>query len=85
MSIMATTGQKPTLSDRLHIDIPLLLGLLAIMSFSLVIMYSASGQSIPMMERQAMRMVLSLGVMLLLAQIAPRHYEAWAPYYLALA
>ncbi len=80
MSIMATTGQKPTISDRLHIDIPLLLGLLAIMSFSLVIMYSASGQSMPMMERQAIRMGLSLGVMLLLAQIAPRHYEAWAPY-----
>ena len=80
MSIMATTGAKPSISERLHIDIPLLLGLLAIMSFSLVIMYSASGQSVPMMERQAMRMVLSLGVMLLLAQIAPRRYEAWAPY-----
>lgn len=80
MSMMAATSEKPTLSDRLHIDIPLLLGLLMIMSFSLVIMYSASGQSMPMMERQAMRMVLSLGVMLVLAQIAPRHYEAWAPY-----
>jgi rod shape determining protein RodA len=43
-------------------------------------MYSASGQSLPMMERQAARMCLSLGVMFILAQIAPRHYETWAPY-----
>ncbi|MEH6533211.1 MAG: FtsW/RodA/SpoVE family cell cycle protein, partial [Photobacterium frigidiphilum] len=80
MSIMATTGNKRTLSDRLHLDLPLLLGILALMGFGLLVMYSASGQSLPMMERQAARMCLSLGVMFILAQIAPRHYETWAPY-----
>ncbi|WP_036815956.1 rod shape-determining protein RodA, partial [Photobacterium sanctipauli] len=80
MTIMAATGNKRTLSDRLHIDVPLLLGLLTLMGFALMVMYSASGQSMPMMERQAIRMVLSLGVMFVLAQIAPRHYETWAPY-----
>lgn len=80
MSIMATTGNKRTLSDRLHLDLPLLLGILALMGFGLLVMYSASGQSLPMMERQAARMCLSLGVMLILAQVAPRHYETWAPY-----
>ncbi|OLQ75027.1 rod shape-determining protein RodA [Photobacterium proteolyticum] len=80
MSVMAATGNKRTLSDRLHLDMPLLLGILALMAFALMVMYSASGQSLPMMERQAVRMCLSLGVMFILAQIAPRHYEAWAPY-----
>ncbi|MCG3865116.1 MULTISPECIES: peptidoglycan glycosyltransferase MrdB [unclassified Photobacterium] len=80
MSIMAATGTKRTLSDRLHIDMPLLLGILTLMGFALIIMWSASGQNIAMMERQAMRMLMSLGIMVLLAQIAPRHYEAWAPY-----
>ncbi|MFC1507698.1 rod shape-determining protein RodA [Pseudomonadota bacterium] len=80
MSVMATTGSKRSLSDRLHLDMPLLLGLLALMGFGLLVMYSASGQSLPMMERQAVRMGLSLGIMFTLAQIAPRHYEAWAPY-----
>ncbi|PSW04010.1 peptidoglycan glycosyltransferase MrdB [Photobacterium lipolyticum] len=80
MSVMATTGNKRSLSDRLHLDMPLLLGLLALMGFGLLVMYSASGQSLPMMERQAVRMCLSLSIMFILAQVAPRHYEAWAPY-----
>ncbi|MGF1693782.1 peptidoglycan glycosyltransferase MrdB [Photobacterium kagoshimensis] len=80
MSIMATTGNKRTLSDRLHLDFPLLMGILALMCFGLLVMYSASGQHIEMMERQAVRMALSLCVMFVLAQIAPRHYETWAPY-----
>ncbi|PSU32206.1 peptidoglycan glycosyltransferase MrdB [Photobacterium lutimaris] len=80
MSIMAATGNKRSLSDRLHLDFPLLMGILALMGFALMVMYSASGQEVAMMERQAMRMVLSLGIMFILAQISPRHYEAWAPY-----
>ncbi len=79
MKINPTTGRKRTLSERLHIDLPLLLGILLLMGMGLVIMYSASGQSYAMMDRQAMRMVMSLGVMLLLAQINPRTYEALAP------
>ena len=80
MSIMAATGNKRTLSDRLHLDFPLLMGILTLMGFALMVMYSASGQEIAMMERQAIRMVLSLGIMFVLAQISPRHYETWAPY-----
>lgn len=80
MRVMATTSNKRSLSDRLHLDMPLLCGLLTLMGFGLLVMYSASGQSLPMMERQAVRMCLSLIVMFVLAQIAPRHYEAWAPY-----
>ncbi|MGF1739350.1 peptidoglycan glycosyltransferase MrdB [Photobacterium satsumensis] len=80
MSIMAATGNKRSLSDRLHLDFPLLMGILALMGFALMVMYSASGQDVAMMERQAMRMVLSLGIMFILAQISPRHYETWAPY-----
>ncbi|GAL08454.1 rod shape-determining protein RodA [Photobacterium aphoticum] len=80
MSVIAATGHKRTLGERLHLDIPLLLGILALMGFALMVMYSASGQDLAMMERQGMRMLLSLGVMIFLAQLAPRHYEAWAPY-----
>ncbi|MGF1702797.1 rod shape-determining protein RodA [Photobacterium makurazakiensis] len=80
MTVMAATGSKRSLSDRLHLDVPLLLGILTLMGFALMVMYSASGQNLPMMERQAVRMVLSLCVMFVLAQISPRHYETWAPY-----
>ena len=67
------------LFERFHIDLPLLLGILALMAFGLIVMYSASGQSLAMMDRQAMRMVLSLTVMIILAQISPRTYETLAP------
>ncbi|MEH0687686.1 rod shape-determining protein RodA [Vibrio cholerae] len=79
MDFNPATGQNRALFERFHLDLPLLLGLLVLMGFGLVVMYSASGQSLAMMDRQAMRMALSLGVMLLLAQVPPRTYEALAP------
>ena len=50
------------------------------MSFSLIIMYSASGKDLAMMDRQAFRMGLSIILMLVAAQIPPRTYQAVAPY-----
>lgn len=79
MKLDPSTGQNRAFFQRLHIDLPLLLGLLALMGFGLVVMYSASGQNEAMMDRQAMRMGLSLMVMVVLAQIPPRTYEAAAP------
>lgn len=49
------------------------------MAIGLVIMYSASGQSYEMMDKQAMRMLMALGVMFFLAQIKPRTMESLAP------
>ncbi|MDW2205089.1 FtsW/RodA/SpoVE family cell cycle protein, partial [Vibrio sp. 1636] len=79
MKMDPSTGKNRALFERFHIDLPLLLGIFALMGFGLVIMYSASGQSLEMMDRQAMRMVLSLVVMVVLAQLSPRTYESLAP------
>ncbi|HDY7477493.1 TPA: rod shape-determining protein RodA [Vibrio vulnificus] len=79
MKLDPATGKNRALFERFHIDLPLLLGILALMGFGLVVMYSASGQSLAMMDRQAMRMALSIVVMLVLAQISPRTYESLAP------
>lgn len=79
MSFDPATGQNRSLFERFHIDLPLLLGILLLMAFSLVVMFSASGQSFAMMDRQAMRMILALGVMIFLAQLPPRTYETLAP------
>ncbi|CAH0534038.1 Peptidoglycan glycosyltransferase MrdB [Vibrio stylophorae] len=73
-------SHRQSLSQRFHIDMPLLSAILILMGFALIVMYSASGQSMGMMERQAFRMILALGVMFCLAQIPPRHYENWAPH-----
>ncbi len=79
MDLNPATGENRALFERFHLDLPLLLGILVLMGFGLIVMYSASGQSLEMMDRQAMRMGLSLGVMLLLAQFSPRTYESLAP------
>lgn len=81
MKLDISTGQNRAFFERFHVDLPLLLGLLVVMAFGLVIMYSASGQNIGMMEKQATRMLLSIGVMVTLAQISPRTYRAFAPYF----
>ncbi len=78
MKMDPATGQNRALFERFHIDLPLLLGVLALMGFGLVVMYSASGQSLAMMDRQAMRMAMALIIMVILAQIPPRTYESAA-------
>ncbi|GAM66005.1 rod shape-determining protein rodA [Vibrio ishigakensis] len=79
MKLDPETGKNRSLFERMHLDLPLILGILLLMGFALLIMYSASGQSMAMMERQMARMALSLGVMVILAQITPRTYETLAP------
>jgi rod shape determining protein RodA len=68
----------------MHIDLPLLLGLLALMCFGLVVIYSAGGEDLALMERQLFRMGLSLFVMFVVAQINPEVLRRWAfPIYIA--
>jgi rod shape determining protein RodA len=62
----------------IHIDLPLLLGILLLMSLGLVILYSASNQNINVVEQQLVHTGLALGVMFLFAQIPPSTYQRWA-------
>lgn len=63
-----------------HLDIPLLTGLLLLAAVGLVVLYSASGQSIDVLMRQGMRLLLAFGIMFIVAQIAPHHLERWTPW-----
>jgi rod shape determining protein RodA len=67
------------LFTRLHIDGPLLGGALLLCTLGLVVLYSASGQSLDVVLRQAMRMLLGLGAMCAIAQISPWRLARWAP------
>lgn len=64
----------------MNIDLPFLLCILALLGYSLFVMWSASGQDIGMMERKAAQIAIGLTVMIAMAQIPPRFYEGWAPY-----
>jgi rod shape determining protein RodA len=66
-----TLSASTQLLRRMHIDGPLLLALLAVMSFGLFVLYSAAGQNLALWENQGTRFLLALGVMVTLAQVPP--------------
>ncbi|MDD1622399.1 MAG: rod shape-determining protein RodA [Methylococcaceae bacterium] len=74
--------QSPSLIGNLlrslHIDIPLLLGLLMICALSFVILYSAGGQEISLLYRHATRMGLAMLLMIVLAHINPRQFQSFS-------
>jgi rod shape determining protein RodA len=65
--------------QRLHID-PLLLMLLLLLTFlGLVVLYSASGQSMPTLMRQGRFLLLAYGAMFILAQFNVEQIKRLAP------
>jgi rod shape determining protein RodA len=70
--------QKSGLGQKLHMDWPLLVGILCLMVLSLFVMYSAGGQDSAIVLRQMVRSGVALGVMFAVAQIPPLFYRKWA-------
>lgn len=73
-------GLSRSFWQRLHLDGPLLAGLATLITIGFIILYSASGQELDVMVRQIIRLGMALGIMLMLAQIPPSRYQAWAPW-----
>lgn len=71
-------AKRKTLLERIHIDWPLLVLLLILMSLGLCVIYSAGGQDMALVTRQVIRLGIGLGVMFLVAQIPPIVYQRWA-------
>jgi rod shape determining protein RodA len=63
-----------------HVDLPLLSGVMLLCGFGLVVLYSASGEDLAQLERQAVRILLALAVMLAVAQINPASFRRWGPW-----
>lgn len=63
-----------------HIDLPLLAGLLLLCGFGLIVLYSASGQNLDQVIRQAIRLFLAFLVMLAVAQLNPITLRRWSPW-----
>ena len=72
--------QDRTLSQRLHLDLPLLFGLLVLSATGLVVLYSAGGENLQLLVRQGVRLAIAFVVMFLIAQVAPRRLFLWAPW-----
>ena len=67
--------------QRIHIDPLLLLLLLLVVAFGLTILYSAVGQSQTLFQAQVVRLGLALLALVVAAQLPPRLYVRWAPFF----
>ena len=65
---------------RIHLDLPLLTGLLLLCGYGLVVLYSATGQDLHQVEKQALRLLIAFGAMFFLAQIPPQTLRRWSPW-----
>jgi len=80
--VTADDSQPLSLSSqltRLHIDLPLMIGVIASTALGLMVLYSAGGESMSMVIQQGIRLTIGFGAMLLIAQIPPDWYRMAAP------
>jgi rod shape determining protein RodA len=73
------TGAARILSA-LKIDGPLVIGLALISAYGLIVLYSASGQSVPTIVRTIMRIMLGAVAMLVLARVNPNFLRRTTPW-----
>ena len=73
------TGAARVLLE-LRIDGPLVIGLSLIAAYGLVVLYSASGQSLPTVLRTVARLLLGAVAMLLLARVNPNFLRRASPW-----
>jgi rod shape determining protein RodA len=73
-----STGRR--LLQQFHIDLPLFLGLMALAAAGLFVLYSAGDQSMELVSRQGVRLLIAFAVMLTVAQISPDSIEHWSPW-----
>ena len=67
-----------------QLDMPLLAGLLLLMSFGLIVLYSASGENMDVVYRQMVRLGVGLVALLMLSQVPPHIFRIWTPWLYAL-
>ncbi len=63
-----------------HLDLPLLLALIALTLTGLAMLYSASNQDTDLVIRQLVRIGLAFSAMLVIAQIHPDQLRRWSPW-----
>lgn len=63
-----------------HIDLPLFCALIVVMSFGLLVLYSAVDGNAPEMQRQIIFILLAVMAMFAVAQVNVRIMQRWAPW-----
>ena len=80
LSFQESQPARPSgLFARLHIDLPLLTGLLLLAAVGLGVLYSAGDHNMALMQKQLIRLGVGFFALILLAQIHPHHLRRWSP------
>ena len=75
----STGGRLASGLRRIHIDGPLLAGLLVIMVIGLAVLYSAVGQRPVLLKAQLVRLGVAVVAMVVVAQVPPAMMRRWTP------
>ncbi|MFO7858525.1 MAG: rod shape-determining protein RodA [Ectothiorhodospiraceae bacterium] len=75
----ANRAATPLLQRILHLDIPLLSSLLLLAGGGLLILYSATNESMAAVRSQGVRMGFAFAIMVFMAQIPPATLRRWTP------
>lgn len=65
---------------KLHLDGPLLAGLIAISALGLLVLYSAVGRNMALFNAQLVRLGVAFAAMFIVAQISPAVMRRWTPW-----
>ena len=76
----STPAKQQGVLAGLHLDLPLLSGLILLCCFGLIVLYSASDQSMAQVERQLIRLGLAFTIMVIMAQVPPQQLRRWSPW-----
>ncbi len=75
-----STRRDSGLWAMLHLDLPLLLGLLILALLGLGVLYSAGDASIAVLQKQMVRLTVAFGTLFVIAQIPPLTLLRWSPW-----
>lgn len=78
--VPANDGLLRELFRRLRLDPVLVLALAVLVGLGLTVLYSSSGQSMHMLNRQVIRLAIGFGIMVFFAQIPPHTLKFWSPW-----
>lgn len=76
VSMHMSSYKQHSFANKLHIDIPMLIGIILLFSISMLALYSAKSD-ILILQKQAIRMLLSVVLMIVVAHIPPRIFQSW--------
>lgn len=76
-----STAMQPSRWQRLHIDPWLCLFLFLNACLGLIVLYSASAQDVGLVTKQAMSFLIGFIVMVIVAQIPPKVFQSFSPYF----